>query len=167
MEKSVQLKGTAIRESDIKGGKVLYSEWVPKAQYAWDTGVAIGRFLEELKGGKIIGMKCPRCRRIAVPPRMFCELCYEPNWEWVYLQDWGVVRSFCISYLRWDASRMKEPFIPSVIELEGATRGMGFFHLIGEIDPQEMKAGLKVKAVWKDVKDRVGAITDIQYFKPA
>jgi hypothetical protein len=166
MDKSVQLKGTAIRESDLKEGKVLSIQWIPRAQYAWDTGVAIGRFLEELKGGKIIGMKCPRCRRIMIPPRMFCELCYQPCREWIYLQDRGTVRSFCISYLRWNASRMKDPFIPSVIELEGATKGMGFFHLTGEIEPQDMKIGLKVKAVWKDAKERIGAITDIRYFKP-
>jgi uncharacterized OB-fold protein len=31
---------------------------------------------------------------------------------------------------------------------------------------QEIKIGMKVKAVWKDPKEREGAITDIRYFKP-
>jgi uncharacterized OB-fold protein len=39
-------------------------------------------------------------------------------------------------------------------------------HLLGEVDPKDIKIGMKVKAVWKDPKDRTGAITDIKYWKP-
>jgi uncharacterized OB-fold protein len=39
-------------------------------------------------------------------------------------------------------------------------------HLLGEVDPKEIKIGMKVKAVWKETQDREGAITDIRYFKP-
>ena len=39
-------------------------------------------------------------------------------------------------------------------------------HLLGEVEPDEVKIGMKVQAVWKPAKERVGAITDILYFKP-
>ena len=56
--------------------------------------------------------------------------------------------------------------IPAVIEIEGASKGMGIMHLLGEVDPDEVKMGMKVKAVWKPAEEREGAITDILYFKP-
>jgi uncharacterized OB-fold protein len=62
--------------------------------------------------------------------------------------------------------RVEEPEIPAVIEIDGASPGMGILHLLGEVDPQEVKIGMKVKAVWKPPQEREGAITDIKYFKP-
>ena len=165
-----KLRGTALRSSDIKQGKVLSTSWEPDLKYAWDDGVAIGRYLAELKEGKIIGRACHKCRRIMIPPRMFCELCFKPSDEWVELKDTGTINTFSIVHVNWDASRRKKgepPLIPAVIEIDGASKGMGIMHMIGEADPKDVKIGMKVKAVWKAKEEREGAITDILYFKPA
>lgn len=166
MKMETELKGTGIREGDIKERRILFTEWIPKARYAWDAGVAIGRFLEELKNGRIVGTECQKCRRIMMPPRMFCELCYLPTDKWKYVEDKGRVRTFCISRVRWDASRVKEPFFPSVIELDGGEKGTAILHLVRGVHPEEMMVGLRVKAVWKAPEDRIGAITDIECFIP-
>ena len=42
----------------------------------------------------------------------------------------------------------------------------GIMHLMGEVDPQDVKIGMRVQAVWKAPEEREGAITDILYFKP-
>ncbi len=39
-------------------------------------------------------------------------------------------------------------------------------HHLGEVDPKDIKIGMKVKAVWLHENERKGAITDIKYFKP-
>ena len=39
-------------------------------------------------------------------------------------------------------------------------------HMLGEVDPEDVHVGMKVKAVWKPREERTGAITDILYFKP-
>ncbi len=158
--------GTYVKEEDFEEGKVLYTVWYPKLRYAWDAGVAVGRYLAELKEGRIIGRKCRKCRRIMVPPRMFCEQCFRPTDEWVYLKDTGTVLTFSICYVTWDMVRVKEPQIPAVIQIDGASRGMGIMHLLGEVDPDEVRVGMRVKAVWKPSEERTGAITDILYFKP-
>ena len=158
--------GTPLSESDFEEGKVLYNRWVPRLEYGWDAGVAIGRYLEELKNGRIIGIRCPECRRVMVPPRVVCEWCFRPLSEWVYLQDTGTINTFSICYVTWDMRRVKEPEIPAVIEIDGASPGMGIMHLIGGVDPQKVRIGMRVKAVWKPPKERRGAITDIKYFKP-
>lgn len=161
-----EFPGTPLSETDFEEGKVLFTRWTPKAEYAWDAGVAIGRYLAELKEGRIIGICCRHCRRTVVPPRTVCEWCFKPMSEWVYLQDTGVVNTFSLCYVTWDMVRVKEPQIPAVIEIDGASPGMGILHLLSEVDPKEVKIGMKVKAVWKPAEEREGAITDIKYFKP-
>lgn len=161
--------GTALSEDDIKSGKIFTEQDALDCRYAWDAGMAIGRYLEELKDGKIIAKKTNCCNRIMIPPRMFCELCFRPSGAWTYVQDTGVVNTFSICHVNWDASRIPPgdpPHLPAVIEIDGASKGMGILHLLGEVKPEEIKIGMKVKAVWKPESARTGSITDIEYFKP-
>ena len=158
--------GTPLSDDDVSQGKVLIAEADPNARYAWDAGIAIGRFLAELKKGRIIGRRCHRCRRTMVPPRMFCEQCFRPTDEWVYLADSGRVNTYSVSYIRWDASRVAEPTIPALIEIDGASKGMGIMHLLGGVKPEDVQMGMRVKAVWKPPRQREGSILDIRYFRP-
>jgi uncharacterized OB-fold protein len=137
-----------------------------KAEYAYDMGYAVSRYLLGLKQGKIVGIKCHKCGRILVPPRAFCEQCYVPIDDFVELSGRGKVNTFSISYVKWDASRIEKPEIPAVIELEGASSGVGILHVLGEVDPKDVHVGMKVEAVFKEEKARQGEITDILYFRP-
>lgn len=168
-ESRIRNSVTPLRDVDLEQKKVLTLRWTPKLQYAWDNGIAIGRYLQELKNGRIVARKCHGCNRIMIPPRMFCELCWRPTDEWVYLQDTGTINTFVVSHVDWKAARVPEGqryFTPAVIEIDGASPGMGLLHLIGEIEPYEIKIGMRVKAVWKPARQREGAITDIEHFKP-
>jgi len=161
--------GTALSEEKIRSGEIFLTEDALDCAYAWDTGVAISRYLKELKNGQIIAKECRECNRIMLPPRMFCELCFRPSGVWVFVQDSGVVNTFSICHVHWDASRVKEdekPYLPAVIEIDGASTGMGIMHLLGEVEPEQIKIGMKVKAVWKPENERTGSVTDIKYFKP-
>ncbi len=161
-----QPPGTPLKDRDFAERRVLFTEARPRLRYAWDTGIAVSRFLAGLKNGQLIGRRCRRCGRVLVPPRMFCEECFRPTDEWVYLQDTGTVNTYSISYIRWDASRVEEPSIPAVIEIDGASPGMGILHLLGEVRPDDVRVGMKVQAVWKPPRQRTGSILDIRYFRP-
>ncbi|MGB9775644.1 MAG: Zn-ribbon domain-containing OB-fold protein [Anaerolineae bacterium] len=155
-----------LSEQDFETGRVLYETWKPIARYAWDAGIAIGRYLAELKAGRLVGVHCPSCGRILVPPRMVCQDCFVPTDGFVPLQDTGTVVTFSICHVRWDMVRLEHPLIPAVIAIDGASPGMGILHLLGEVDPQAVRVGMRVRAVWKPPEEREGAITDIRYFKP-
>lgn len=168
-ERRIRATVTPLSQRDFTQGKILQVRWVPKLQYAWDNGVAIGRYLQELKNGRIIARKCEGCNRIMLPPRMFCELCWRPTDEWVYVQDTGTINTFVVSHVDWKAGRIPKGqryYTPAVIEIDGASSGMGILHLIDEIAPDEIEMGMRVRAVWKPARQREGAITDIKYFKP-
>lgn len=158
--------GHPLKEEDIEHQRVLSVVYRPKAKYSWATGIAIGRFLSDLKAGKITGSKCQHCLRVVVPPRIFCELCFKPTTSWVSLPNTGTVNTYSISYITADTTRVKEPKIPAVIEIDG-TSNAGFLHLLGEVKPDDVKVGMKVRAVWVEPQDRSGSITDIKYFAPA
>ena len=166
MDKNVKLAGTSLKDKDFKNKTIITTHWKPKAEYRWSAGVAIGYYLSQLKEGKIVGRLCRKCNRVLVPPRMFCEECFRPTDEWIEVKDTGTINTFAISYLATDASRIKKPKLPAVIDIDGASEGMGILHLISEVDPKKIKIGMKVKAVWKPKDKRTGDITDIMYFKP-
>ena len=155
-----------LRDEAFEKGEVLFETWDPNARYSWDAGVAISRYLQELKAGRLVGRSCPECRRIMIPPRMFCEQCFYPTDRWVELEDTGTIITFSLCYVTWDMVRVKEPQIPIVVAIDGASPGMGILHLLDEVDPQAVKVGMRVQAVWKPAEERTGSITDIAYFKP-
>lgn len=157
--------GTPLSDEAVHEGEVLTLEWPSSLRYAWDTGVAVGRFLSELKNGRIIGRRCHRCQRVLVPPRMFCERCFRPTDAWQYVEDSGAINTYSESHIRWDASRIEEPILVAVIEIDGASGG-GFLHYLGEVRADDLRIGMKVKAVWKPAEERQGSILDIRYFRP-
>ena len=165
------LAGTSLTDQALTQGEVLATHWRVKAEYAWDTGRAVGRFMAGLKQGQILGIKCPECNRILIPPRAFCELCYRPIDQWVPLSDTGVINTFSVSFVNWDATRRESPEVPAVIEIDGAGPGMGILHVLGEVGEDlssvlnKVKIGKKVQAVWKPPQEREGSILDIRYFR--
>ncbi len=158
--------GVALHEEDFAQGKVLYNQDELHGEYAWDTGIAIGRYLSALRQGIILGARCRNCRRIVVPPRIVCEWCFRPMSEYIPLKDTGTVNTFSVCYVTWDVQRIAQPEIPAVIEIDGASPLHGILHKLGEVDPEEVHIGMRVQAVWRPANERLGSITDILYFKP-
>lgn len=165
-ERIATFPGTSLSEEDIAGGRVLSVHDRLRAHYAWDAGVAIGRYLEGLRQGQILGVRCRRCQRTVVPPRSFCEQCFGPADEYVPLADTGAINTFSLCYVTWDVRRIHEPLMPAVIDLDGTLPRAGILHLLGEVAPDAVRIGLRVQAVWKPPAERRGAITDIRYFRP-
>jgi acetyl-CoA C-acetyltransferase len=134
------------------------------ARYSWDAGVAVGRYLDGLQAGKILGRECRRCERVLVPPRMFCERCFRETDAWVEVEDTGIVQTYSICHVSWDMQPLDPPEIPAVVAVDGSDGG--FLHKLGEIDPDDARVGMAVEAVWKPVGERTGSILDIEYFRP-
>ena len=134
------------------------------ARYEWDAGVAVGRFLDGLAEGRILGRECRGCSRVLVPPRMFCERCFRATNTWVDVRHTGSVETFSICHVAWDMTPLEEPELPAVISIDGSDGG--FLHVLGELAPDDVRVGMAVEAVWKPEVDRTGSILDIAYFRP-
>lgn len=136
-----------------------------ETDYAYTLGIAGERFLMELKeNARIMGAECKKCGLTYVPPRLFCERCFEKLTEWVEMAKTGSVRTYTIAHIGADKSRLEEPTIWAMIEIDGAHGG--FVHNLGEAKPEDVRIGLRVEAVFKDKEKRTGSIRDIKYFRP-
>jgi uncharacterized protein len=160
------VRGTPLDDEALRQGKAFTVGYTPKLRYAWDTGQAISRYLAELKEGRLIARSCRKCERVMIPPRMFCERCFRPTDEWVYVKDTGKIFTFSLCYVSWDVRRLKQPEIPAVIEVDGASSGMGILHVVKKITPEKVRIGMAVRAVWKPKRERTGSVTDIAYWAP-
>ena len=151
----------------------------PEAKYSFAAGQAVSRFLEGLKQGRILGKKCPRCGRVYVPPRSYCEYCFAPTGEWVELSGEGEVNTAVVSYISAFRERLEEPEIIGVVRLyapgytgrEDEYEFPGLFHRLCGVTPEDVMSGrvigMKVRPRWKPVERRIGSITDIECFEPA
>ncbi len=130
----------------------------------YTAGLAGERFLRALKEGQIMGVKCPGCELIYLPPRIFCLYCFSPLEEWVEVGSQGVVETYTILNVDLDGNPLQEPKIVVLVNIDG-THG-GLIHFLGEVELDEIYIGLPVEAVFKPKKEREGSILDIKYFRP-
>lgn len=154
-------------KTNKKGHLILETE--ATVPYELASGPSWHRFFEGFKEEKIYGVKCPKCKRVLVPARSFCSLCFEDTDEWVQVSDEGEVKGWSLTNFHFFGMPTDPPFITALIKLDGADTDMD--HLIGGFDltdldlvTRTLQMGARVKAVWK--KEKKGCIMDIKHFKP-
>jgi uncharacterized OB-fold protein len=136
---------------------------VIKLPYTWQAGETASHYLTRLRDEKkLLGKRCPKCKKVLAPPRKICPYCTVPTDEWVELSGEGTVDTFTIVHRATNIHPMPVPFAYAIIRLEGADTG--FLHVLGEVDVKKIEEGMRVKAVFSE--ERVGLPTDIAYFKP-
>ena len=74
------------------------------------------KFMEALKEGKFLGLKCSQCAVYTVPPQKVCSGCESEDMEIVELSRNGVIRSFTVIYT--PAEGFEPPYIVGSVELE-------------------------------------------------
>ena len=134
--------------------------------YRYTQGVAGERFFREIKeNGKLLGTRCPKCGRVFLPPRLYCEDCMEYTTEWVPIEGPGHVETYTVLHRDLDDKPLETPRVLAFITWPGIEGGL--IHDLGEVEPDEVYVGMPVEPVFKPQEEREGKITDIRYFKPA
>ncbi len=143
--------------------EILVSERNFDSIFSYTAGRTRSRFLSEMRDSrKILGIKCPDCKVIWVPPRSTCVRCFRNLSDFVEVAKTGTVMTYSIVNVDQPFYPEKAPFVFGIIQLDGADNGL--VHLLGEVAPKDLKLGLRVEAVFKD--KRTGSILDIKYFRP-
>jgi uncharacterized OB-fold protein len=133
-----------------------------KVPYKHTGGAYVERFITEIgKNNKILGVKCPKCNKVHVPPKMICYDCFEKMTEWVKVQNQGIVKGFTVVTHSTPIMPLEPPFAYGIIKLDGADTD--FVHIIKEGNPEKLKIGMRVKAVFKEKPRK--RILDIEYFE--
>jgi uncharacterized OB-fold protein len=125
-------------------------------------------YLRALAEGRIIGQRCPACRKVYVPPRGTCPADGVPTTEDVTLPDTGTVTTFCVVNVGYPGQRalgLTPPYVAAAVLLDGAD--IAFGHLILGCDPGEVRMGLRVRAVWRPREEWGAAVGNISHFTPS
>lgn len=124
--------------------------------YAEMLPANVVRFGEALVAGRFLGGRCPQCQRVYVPNRGFCSLCVVsigPDAE-SEVGDRGVVASFTIiAPVKYYGQTKTEPFVFASVLLDGTASPLRGQDITG-LPHEQVRAGLRVQAVWKPRDER-------------
>lgn len=122
---------------------------------------AFGRGLKE---GRILAQACPKCHKVYVPPRGACPVDGVPTDEPHELPDTGIVTTFCIVNVPYLGQKIKPPYVSAYVLLDGAD--IAFLHLVLGADAEDVRMGMRVRAVWKPEDERTFSLENISHFEP-
>lgn len=141
---------------------VRYIRTPIRLEYTAVAGEAATRFLRGIAQGRILGQRCPATGKVYVPPRGVSPTHGVPTEGEVQVSDTGTVTTFCIVRIPSENLQVSPPFAAAHVLLDGAD--IPFFHLIQECPLDEVRMGMRVRAVWADVL--APTLRSIKYFKP-
>jgi uncharacterized OB-fold protein len=135
-----------------------------RIEYQYSAGSAASRFLHSVAEGRLVGQRCPVCRRVYVPPRGSCPTDAVPTVEEVELAHTGTVTTFCIVQVPFKGMRVELPYVSAQILLDGANIAM--MHLVAGVPAEEVRMGMRVEAVWRPREEWGTTLENICWFKP-
>jgi uncharacterized protein len=136
--------------------------------YEWSVGKYGSMFFKYLREeGRFLGIRCPKCKKVLVPPRRLCGPCFQELDEFVELPTTGILQAFSVvNYPFIDPAtgcNRPIPYTYCCINIDGSDEF--FSHKLNETDENKIKVGIKVRAVLKEKKEMEGNIQDIRYFE--
>lgn len=132
--------------------------------HRYTLGVAGERFFKAMRDQRqILVSPCPKCHSRLLPPKMYCQSCFEETSDtWEPLDGPGFIRSFTVVRHSLEEELLETPEVVVLVSWEGV-RG-GLIHRLREIESDRVTIGMAVEPVW--ATERVGAMSDINHFRP-
>jgi len=141
---------------------ILFEESL-QVPYRYSAGSTVSRFFREIRDHRrIMAIRCDRCRKVYVPPRSVCGRCFSRLEDWVELTGAATVASFSFVHYAEPMFPHPPPLCYALLRLDGSDGGL--VHLLGEVDQDQVRVGLRVEPVFAE--EPKGTILDIRYFKP-
>jgi uncharacterized OB-fold protein len=146
---------------------LLAMEEVAHMPYRWALGLDGSKFFNEIKDREVLlGIRCPKCKKVYVPPRQVCGPCFVKMDELVELGIQGIVEAVTVVNFPFidpdTGERRPVPYIYGYIKLDRADNL--FSHIIKTRPGVSVKVGDRVKAIF--AKEKKGRIQDISHFEP-
>ena len=136
-----------------------------RLDYTFTPGIAQSKFLLDLAEGRFIGQRCPVCGKVYIPSRGSCPVDGVPTDEEVELPDTGIITTYCVVNVPFAGQSVEIPYICAQVLIDGAN--ISFMSLIQEIPVDEIRMGMRVKAVWVDEEELGPSLASVRYFKPS
>jgi uncharacterized OB-fold protein len=155
----------APNEVEAVGGKDVTGVIVPVSlDYNYAASPEESLFYRGLNEGRIMGQRCPTCQKVYVPPRSACPADGTPTEEEVELSQTGTITTFCIVNVPFLGQKITPPYVSAYVLLDGAD--IAVLHLILGVPAEEVRMGMRVKAVWKPKDEWTFSLENIDHFAP-
>ncbi|GAA3999551.1 OB-fold domain-containing protein [Streptomyces sp. NBC_01352] len=119
-----------------------------RLDYTYTPGRAQSAYIHALGDRRIVGERCPSCRKVYVPPRGACPTCGLATSEQVEVGPRGTVTTFCIVNIKAKNLDIEVPYVYAHIALDGAD--LALHGRIGGIPYDRVRMGLRVEPVWAE-----------------
>jgi len=125
-------------------------------------------FLRALENGKLLGGRTTgrdgEKGKVYFPAREADPATGQQLDEFIELSDEGTVTTFAIINIPFAGQRIKPPYVAAYVLLDGAD--IPVLHLVADIAADQVRMGMRVKAVWKPREEWGLGIDNIEYFRP-
>ncbi len=147
------------RSTDVTGVTTPVS-----LDYLYAASPEESAFYRGLNEGRIVGQRCPACQKVYVPPRSACPSDGTPTAEEVELSQTGTITTFCVVNVPFLGQKITPPYVSAYVLLDGAD--IAVLHLILGVPAEEVRMGMRVKAVWKPREEWTYSLENIDHFEP-
>ena len=152
--------------ASLSGVEAVQSVRTPiRLEYDFRPSASAQSYLRAYAERRIIGHRSPVDGAVFIPPRGV-----DPRYgvaisEEVDLPDTGHVGNFCVTHLPIPGRKgLEVPYVSAWIHLDGAA--VGFLGLVSGCPHDEVRIGMRIRAVWKPDDELEATPENIRHWEP-
>ena len=104
--------------------------------------VTLKAFFDEVRAGRLTGIRCGECQALAIPPKEFCPSCGKRAWVTVPLDGAGEIVSFTVIRV---APRGFTGDVPYAVAVVGLREGVSVIGRVVDIPLDALSVGMAVR----------------------
>ena len=160
------LSGKVTLPASLDDVEMVQAVRTPAAiDYIATPGASLSAYLRGMKQKKILGDVCPVTGQVFVPPRGASPVSGQRTTEMVEVSDQGYVESFNVTRLPIKSRPdLKPPYVSAWVVPDGSN--VGSIALVAGIEPEEVRIGMRVGAVWKPDDELEESAANILHWEP-
>ncbi len=128
--------------------------------------LSLARFWRErIRRYRLLGVECKKCGKRYYPPKAVCPACGSRELVDVELPKTGKLLTYTVIYTVPSGFKEYAPLVVGLIELDDGTK---IFSSLTDVDPENVKTGMRVEAVLRRVLEdgETGIIHYALKFRP-
>lgn len=104
--------------------------------------ITLKAFFDEVRAGRLTGIRCGECQELAIPPKEFCPSCGKRAWAAVALEGIGEIVSFTVIRVAPRGFTGDVPYAVAVVRLREGVSAIG---RVVDIPLDALAVGLPVR----------------------
>ncbi len=138
-----------------------------RMEYTATPGASLSKYLRAMKEKRIIGDVCPDTGMVFVPPRGVSPVSGKRTTETVDVADEGYIESFNITRIPIKGrDDLHPPYVSAWVVPDGSNTGSIALVAGDDLDLDDVRIGMRVKAVWKPDDELEESAANILHWEP-